>query len=89
MGDHETLVRRSKHNHTKKKKNEILIHKCFVLLAINIHAGDIDASLSFTIWVYDMWINDLVKNGADPNYIKQVKSLFDLFKQHRCTNLKI
>jgi hypothetical protein len=31
-----------------------------------------------------MWINDLVKNGADPNYIKQVKSLFDLFKERRC-----
>jgi hypothetical protein len=53
-------------------------------LAINVHAGDIDASLSFTIWVYDLWINDLVKSGADPNYIKQVKSLFDLFKQRRC-----
>lgn len=53
------------------------------LLAIDVHAGDIDASLSFTIWVYDIWINDLVKNGADPNYIKQVKSLFDLFKARR------
>ena len=31
-----------------------------------------------------MWINDLVKNGADPHYIKQVKSLFDLFKERRC-----
>ena len=30
-----------------------------------------------------MWINDLIKTGADPNYIKQVKSLFDLFKERR------
>ncbi|CAF0909783.1 unnamed protein product [Rotaria sordida] len=56
---------------------------------INIHAGDIDASLSFTIWVYDMWINDLIKSGADPNYIKQVKSLFDLFKQRRLSNVDL
>ncbi|CAF3362122.1 unnamed protein product [Rotaria sp. Silwood1] len=56
---------------------------------INIHAGDIDASLSFTIWVYDMWINDLVKSGADPHYIKQVKSLFDLFKQRRLSKVDL
>ncbi|CAF4339793.1 unnamed protein product [Rotaria socialis] len=56
---------------------------------INVHAGDIDASLSFTIWVYDMWINDLVKNGADPNYVKQVKGLFDLFKQRRLSKVDL
>jgi hypothetical protein len=33
--------------------------------------------------VYDMWLNDLVKNDADPNYIKQVKRLLDLFKQQQ------
>ncbi|CAF2964306.1 unnamed protein product [Rotaria sp. Silwood2] len=56
---------------------------------INIHAGDIDASLSFTIWVYDMWINDLVKSGADPHYVKQIKSLFDLFKQRRLSKVDL
>jgi hypothetical protein len=65
-------------------KTNLYFYLSLFFLAINVHAGDIDASLSFTIWVYDMWINDLVKNGADPYYIKQVKSLFDLFKQRRC-----
>lgn len=36
-----------------------------------------------------MWINDLVKNGADPYYIKQVKSLFDLFKQRRLSKVDL
>lgn len=84
MGDKETLVRRSRNS-----KNFISNFDLIFSLAINVHAGDIDASLSFTIWVYDLWINDLVRNGADPNYIKEVKSLFDLFKQRGCMSFDI
>lgn len=89
IGEAETLIRRSKLRNVKNKDIFIIIADFLPYLAIDVHAGDIDASLSFTIWVYDMWINDLIKSGADPNYVKEVKSLFDLFKQRRCTMIQM
>ncbi|CAF0839380.1 unnamed protein product [Didymodactylos carnosus] len=45
----------------KGKKHPALENETFIRRTLDVHGGDIDASLSFTIWVYDMWINDLIK----------------------------
>ncbi|CAF4243295.1 unnamed protein product, partial [Didymodactylos carnosus] len=64
----------------KGTKHSALENETFIRRTLDVHGGDIDASLSYTIWVYDMWINNLIKRGVDIYYIKKIKKLLDLFK---------